>query len=81
MAAGTPVIAYRAGGAFDYIVPGKTGEFFDKQTPESLVKVLKKFKPERYSAPAITLFAQRFSRERFQRAMARYIAGVLEKRA
>jgi len=80
MAAGTPVIAYKAGGAFDYIIPGKTGEFFDEQTPESLAKVLRNFKPERYSHPAIALFAQRFSRERFQRAMARYIAGVLEKR-
>lgn len=28
MAAGTPVIAYKGGGALDYVVPGKTGEFF-----------------------------------------------------
>ena len=36
MSAGRPVIAFRAGGALDTVVPGKTGEFFDTQTPESL---------------------------------------------
>jgi len=77
MASGTPVIAYKAGGALDYILPGKTGEFFDEPTPESLAKVLQNFKPERYSHPAITVFAQRFSKERFRQRMAHYIADVL----
>jgi len=77
MASGTPVIAYRGGGALDYILPGKSGEFFDEPTPESLAKVLKNFKPERYSHPAIAVFAQRFSRENFKKAMLRYIEGVL----
>ncbi len=78
MACGTPVIAYKAGGAYDYVIPGKTGEFFDEQTPESLAAVIKDFKPNRYSHPAIAVFAQRFSRERFQQAMARYIRSVLK---
>lgn len=77
LAAGTPVIAYRAGGALDYVLPGKTGEFFDEPTAESLAKVLKDFKPEHYSHAAIAAFAQRFSREHFQQAMLRYIKGVL----
>lgn len=28
LAAGTPVIAYKDGGALDYVIPGKTGQFF-----------------------------------------------------
>ena len=36
MAAGTPVIAYNKGGALDYVVPGKTGLFFEKQTVKEL---------------------------------------------
>jgi len=48
MAAGTPVIAYKAGGALDYVVPGKTGEFFDSQTASSLATVIRTFRPERY---------------------------------
>lgn len=43
MAAGLPVIAYKAGGALDYVLPGKTGEFFEEQTTRSVVKVLTKF--------------------------------------
>jgi glycosyltransferase involved in cell wall biosynthesis len=76
MASGTPVIAYRGGGALDYVIPGKSGEFFDQPTPESLAKVLKEFKPERYSHAAIAVFARRFSREQFQAAMKRYIETV-----
>jgi len=76
MASGTPVIAYRAGGALDYVIPGKSGEFFDTQTPESLAKVLQAFRPERYSHAAIAVFARRFSREQFQAAMKRYIETV-----
>lgn len=77
MASGTPVIAYKAGGALDYILPGKSGEFFDEPTPESLAKALKNFKPERYSNSAIAVFAQRFSSENFQQKMTRFTASVL----
>jgi glycosyltransferase involved in cell wall biosynthesis len=77
LAAGTPVIAYRAGGALDYVLPGKSGEFFDEPTVASLAKTLQNFKPERYSHAAIAVFAQRFSRDNFKRAMIAYIKGVL----
>lgn len=39
-ASGTPVIAYGAGGVLDTQIPGKTGVFFKKQTPESLQTAL-----------------------------------------
>jgi glycosyltransferase involved in cell wall biosynthesis len=39
-ASGTPVIAYGAGGVLDTQVPGKTGVFFKRQTPESLQAAL-----------------------------------------
>lgn len=35
-ASGTPVIAYGAGGVLDTQVPGKTGVFFKRQTPEAI---------------------------------------------
>ncbi|HSX06287.1 MAG TPA: glycosyltransferase [Candidatus Saccharimonadia bacterium] len=79
LAAGTPVIAYKGGGALDYVIPGKTGEFFTEQTPEALAKVLKNFKPERYSAPAIATFAERFSKENFRRQITQYVQSVLSK--
>ena len=36
MACGRPVIAYKAGGALDYIEDGVNGLFFDEQNYESL---------------------------------------------
>jgi glycosyltransferase involved in cell wall biosynthesis len=39
-ASGTPVIAYGAGGVLDTQIPGETGVFFSRQTPEALYKAL-----------------------------------------
>ncbi len=39
-ASGTPVIAYGAGGVLDTQIPGKTGVFFSRQTPDSLQAAL-----------------------------------------
>ncbi len=39
-ASGTPVISYGAGGVLDTQIPGKTGVFFRRQTPESLQTAL-----------------------------------------
>lgn len=77
LAAGTPVIAYQAGGALDYIVPGKTGEFFAEQTVESLVEALKKFDASKYKADDIKTFAAQFSTETFRQKLAGYIEKTL----
>ncbi len=76
MAAGTPVIAYKAGGALDYIVPNKTGNFFAEPTTKSLAAALGAFSPKRYSSPAIAVFAERFSQEHFRDAMRKFITSV-----
>ncbi len=73
MAAGTPVLAYKAGGAFDYVKPGVTGDFFDEQTARSLALALKKFDGKTYSSAAIRAYAQKFSKERFQDEMKKYL--------
>ncbi|MCA9332158.1 glycosyltransferase [Candidatus Saccharibacteria bacterium] len=73
MAAGTPVIAYRAGGALDYVIPGKTGEFFDQQTTDALSEVLTNFDSQKYSSAVIKKQAQRFSRQAFQKKLSDYI--------
>lgn len=64
LAAGTPVIAYKAGGALDYITE-KTGLFFKEQTVESLVQALKAFDVGKYSSSDIKKAAERFSNEKF----------------
>lgn len=79
MASGTPVVAYKAGGALDYILPGKNGKFFAKPTADSLATALKNFDPARYSHSAIAAYARRFSAEQFRRHMAGQLKKFLAK--
>ena len=69
MAAGTPVIAYDKGGPLDYVVPGKTGLFFDKQNVKSLVKTIEGFDIGQYNPQKIAEAAQRFSIKEFRKQM------------
>ncbi len=73
LAAGTPALAYKAGGALDYVVPGKTGEFFEEQTVESLVAVLQKFDPKKYKTKSIQNHAQQFSAVNFQAKLREFL--------
>lgn len=74
MAAGTPVIALKAGGALDYVIPGTTGEFFTQQTPEALVEVLKNFDASKYNPERISTHAENFSVETFHKNVTHFIS-------
>jgi glycosyltransferase involved in cell wall biosynthesis len=63
---GKPVIAFKEGGAKDIIKEGVTGEFFDIQTPESLIKVLENFDYKRYNTNLCRENSLRFSFEKFK---------------
>lgn len=75
-AAGKPVIAYRAGGALETVVEGKTGMFFDQQTPESLRNALEKFNPEDYEPSDCMENAEKFSKEKFLNSFATLTKGL-----
>ena len=77
MASGTPVIAYKAGGALDYVEPNVTGEFFPRQTVDSLVNSLKYFQTRTYSAPRITAHAKQFAAEHFRTKMTKYLLHMI----
>jgi len=72
-ACGKPVIAYRKGGATETVIEGKTGEFFDDQTVESLKAALLKFKPEKYKPTDCRAQAEKFSKEKFKKEFSNYI--------
>jgi glycosyltransferase involved in cell wall biosynthesis len=72
MAAGLPVIAYGKGGALDYVVEGKTGTFFHKQTVKSLMLALEKFNPANYKEAEVIEHARKFSAERFKLEIKEY---------
>ncbi len=76
LAAGTPVIAYKAGGALDYITP-VTGTFFNEQTPESLAEALKAFNSANYTADDIKKVSETFSTNHFQKNITTAVNNVL----
>lgn len=70
---GKPVIAYSAGGALETVIEGKTGLFFDAQTPESLKMALVKFGKMRFDNKELRKNAEKFSKEKFLEEFARLV--------
>lgn len=76
MAAGTPVIAYKAGGALEYVEPGVTGTFFERQTVDSLKQALESFDPTQFNPKTIRTKATTFSPQIFTQKMQEFITKV-----
>jgi len=77
MAAGKPVIALRQGGVKESVIEGETGEFFEEPKVESLLKVLRDFRPEKYQPEACWAQAERFSKKHFFRKMKALVSSSL----
>lgn len=76
MASGRPVIAYRAGGVLETIVEGETGVFFNEQSPESLIKAVNDFEGRRFNPQKIRELALAFSKEKFKKRIADFLANL-----
>lgn len=74
MASGRPVIAYRRGGATETVIEGKTGVFFDEQTPEAIAAAIRNFRSEDFDPTAIRRHAEQFSVENFKKRLSEFIA-------
>jgi glycosyltransferase involved in cell wall biosynthesis len=81
MASGRPVIAFGHGGALESVVAGETGEFFTKQTAESLAEVMKNFDPSKYDPLKIRAHAETFDKEVFKQKIREIVESVLTKSA
>ena len=70
-AAGRPVIAFRAGGALETVIEGKTGLFFNEQTPGSLGAALLEYeaRADEVVSAACRGNAARFAPNHFRAAM------------
>jgi glycosyltransferase involved in cell wall biosynthesis len=77
MAAGTPVIAFRGGGALETVVDGETGLFFGAQTVDGLIEAILRFEEveDDFDRDAIRAHARGFSKERFRKD----VSGVIER--
>ena len=76
MSAGTPVVAFNKGGSQDYMIPDKTGLFFDKQDPKTLAQALEQASSKTFDYNAISKHAEQFSTLQFVKNMKEYINNV-----
>ena len=74
---GIPVIAFKKGASKEIIISGKTGEFFEKQSADSLANVLKNFKKDKYNEKDCYNNGLRFSSGNFRRELSRYIKNAI----
>jgi len=72
---GTPVIAYKDGGALDFIINDKNGLFFDKQNVESLVEAIKKFYTIKFNSKQVKESADKFSKNNFIKQIKKIVEG------
>jgi len=79
MAVGAPVIAFKAGGALDYVQENKTGIFFTEQTADSLARALQAFNPKIFDRDDSRRAAQAFSPEVFQKSIKSFVQSALRK--
>jgi glycosyltransferase involved in cell wall biosynthesis len=73
MASGRPVIAYRGGGARETVVEGKTGIFFDTQTPEAIIDAVQRFSEQKFSPKICRARAEEFSVDKFKKNVFKYL--------
>lgn len=79
MAAGTPIIAYRAGGVLETL-NDKVALFFDKDDKETLISAIKSFNPQNFKREDLFARAEDFSKERFRREMEEFIQQVMNEK-
>ncbi|MDP1629427.1 MAG: glycosyltransferase, partial [bacterium] len=73
---GKPVLAFRAGGLLETVIEGKTGEFFDRQSSDSLSEGFERLQSKNYDQEFIKNHAQKFGKERFIREIKTFIEKV-----
>jgi glycosyltransferase involved in cell wall biosynthesis len=73
LAAGTPVIAYKKGGALDIVQEGETGVFFEYQTVESLVGAMERFETMEFLPATLHRKAKRFDKGFFATKMRKIV--------
>jgi len=79
MASGRPVIAFARGGAMETVQEGKTGVFFDQQTPEAIIGAIKKLETINFDSAAIRTWALEFSTERFKSEIKEFVDRIVSE--
>ncbi|MGE5297664.1 MAG: glycosyltransferase [Acidobacteriaceae bacterium] len=70
---GTPVVAFRKGGALELVKENVTGIYFNEQTSAAIKQAITEFKPEIFDPSAIRQFALQFDKKEFQKNIRRFV--------
>lgn len=73
MAAGTPVIALRQGGAIETVIDGVTGVLFDEQSWQEIADTVLHFDRSKFDSELIRKHAQQFSLQIFHQKISAYV--------
>ena len=73
LSCGSPVIAFGAGGALDYIDDGKNGILFEAQTVASLERAILEFEKKQFDRKKISESVREFGVSRFDREIKEFI--------
>lgn len=73
LATGCPVIAFKEGGARDYVKEGKNGILFDKQKPSTVAEAILKFEKMKFDRSKIPATAEKFSEDRFDKEIRKFV--------
>jgi len=75
---GKPVLALRAGGALETVLPGVTGDFFDDPMPEVLADGVRRLRRDipLYSHLVIRKWAEKFSEARFKQEIVDFMMKI-----
>ncbi|MCL5020029.1 MAG: glycosyltransferase [Patescibacteria group bacterium] len=74
---GKPIIAFKGGGVLETVKRGKTGEFFYPQNEEALIRIIKNFKKESFSAKDCKDGVKKFERDRFRREFMDFVNEIM----
>ncbi len=77
-ASGTPVIAFKGGGAMETIIDGKTGFFYDRPEPDSLIDAIKIFESSVIDPEACRDNASNFDFKYFKKQIIDFMGNVYE---
>jgi len=79
MSWGKPVLALKAGGAQETVLPGLTGELFEAATPEVLADGVRRLRANlaAFSPLVIRKWAEKFSEERFRREFMEFVKKIM----
>lgn len=73
MAAGRPVIAYKAGGALETVIDGVNGVFFEEQSWEALANTVIHFKAEEFDSSKIRESVLKFDTAHFKEKIRQFV--------